>query len=121
MKTTSNIENKICRVIIRDGSPDLTAAKNFSKEMFENCLMSSCSKILVIDQLVTLYLSDEDLVQLGEYNAHVMPSIIRMAGLCKEEHFDKIKIWESTAVNRGANVKVFVDNQVAENWLKQTE
>jgi hypothetical protein len=121
LKTTSNIENKICRVIIRDGSPDLTTAKNFSKEMFENCLMSSCNKILVIDQLSALYLSDDELVQLAEYNAHVMPSIIRMAVLCKEEHLEKIKIWESAAVSRGANVKIFVDNQIAENWLKQTE
>lgn len=121
MKTTSNIENKICRKIIRDGSPNLTAAKNFSKETFEKCLVSSCNKILVIDQLATMLLNDEELIELGEFNAHVMPSIIRMAILSKAEHLEKIKIWETTAVNRGSNVKVFVDSKIAENWLRQTD
>ena len=89
--------------------------------MFERCLKNSCDKILADDKLQDNVLSDIELFELGEYHAHIMPSIIRMAVVSKPAHLEKLKLWENVCVNRGANVKVFINDEDAEKWLNQTQ
>jgi len=119
METISKIENHILRFTTDDKNLDLAGAKTFSKEMFEESLKNSCNKVLVIGNLFSETLSSAELIILAEYHAHIMPSIIKMAIVCVEEHLEKIKLWEEVCISRGAVVKAFLDEESAINWLNQ--
>lgn len=119
METVSKIEHHILRFTTNDKNLDLTGAKLFSKEMFEASLKNSCNKVLIIGDLYSETLSSAELIVLGEYHAHIMPSIINMAVVCSEKYLEKLKLWEEVCVGRGANVKIFLDEKNAIEWLNQ--
>lgn len=117
METVPKIENHILRFDTNYQNTDLAGAKISSKELFEESLKNSCNKILITGDLYSETLSSAELIVLGEYHSHIMPSIIRMAVVGSEKHFEKLKLWEEVCVGRGAKVKVFPDEKGAIEWL----
>lgn len=120
MESKHRIENKILIVTTNGVTPSLSEIKTISKEMVELSLMSSCNKILLDDRQLSYSLTDVELFELGEYNVHIIPSIIRMAIVCAEKYYNKLKLWESISFSRGINVKIFLDFKAAQDWLTQT-
>lgn len=116
MEITSKIENRTLFITLKGKGSDLEGVKKFSKEMFERCLKNSCNKILLEYGVENLNLTDVELFELGEYHAHIIPSIIRVA-VVRDDYTERLKLWEDVCVNRGANVKVFTDYESAGEWL----
>lgn len=59
-----------------------------------------------------------DRYQIGELTARHLAGI-PIAALCREDQVDRQRIAKLVAVNRGADVEVFLDEPAAFGWLKK--
>jgi hypothetical protein len=113
-------------IVRREGYLNLTISGTFSLEaakqsvdmLAEACNKESCYSVLFDCRPMTGEMPMFDKYKIGEYGAKVLPHVIRVAMLGREDQVSPDGFFENVAVNRGMILKVFSDEKKAVEWLK---
>lgn len=98
---------------------DLSTISNYAAEVIKYCKESN-HQSLIIDERNREYNLDEllDQYKLANYFKTLDLSNIRIAIICKPQYIEKINFIETTANNRGINLKYVLDLESAERWVQ---
>lgn len=102
----------------RGESDDLDEVSRYAREITELCKKHSHSNIL-IDETNRQYILGEvlDLYKLANFLKTLDIATLRIAIVCQPEYLEHIRFFETTANNRGMNIKFFLESNRAKQWL----
>lgn len=106
-------------LIVRITGRDFITQKEATFKAVANAVSEQPIKALLVDLrgVVGSY-SFMDRYQIGELTARHLADV-PIAALCLEVQLDRQRIAQLVAVNRGADVEVFIDETAAYAWLKK--
>lgn len=106
-------------LIVRITGRDFIVQKEATFKAVANAVREQPIKALLVDLrgVVGSY-SFMDRYQIGELTARHLADV-PLGALCLQEQVDRQRIAKLVAVNRGANVEVFIDEAAAYAWLKK--
>ncbi|HEY4246978.1 MAG TPA: hypothetical protein VGM64_08995 [Lacunisphaera sp.] len=106
-------------LIVRITGRDFVTQKEATFKTVANAVKERPIKALLVDlRGVEGTFSFMDRYQIGEMTARHLADV-PIGALCREEQLDRQRIAKLVAVNRGANVEVFIDEGTACAWLKK--
>ena len=76
------------------------------------------TRALVDERELCYHLSTIDSFESGSFVAEMAPLGLKIAVTCNLEGKADTEFWETVAVNRGAEIKIFDDIESAEEWLR---
>ena len=85
--------------------------------MHEAATSAKLTKVLVDETRLEYSLSTTQSYESGSYVAETVPHTVKVAVVCRKEGWEEARFWETVAVNRGANVKLFLNLGDAEKWI----
>ena len=105
-------------VTARGKNNNFEVISNYAREVTELCNQQGYNS-MIIDERNREYDMEEllDQYKLAIYFKTLGVSHIRVAIICKPQYLEKIHFIETTANNRGLNLKYFVDLESAERWV----
>lgn len=106
-------------VTARGKNNSFEVISNYALEVTDLCKEQGHTS-MVIDERNREYQMDEllDQYKLANYFKTLGVSHVRVAIICKPQYIEKVHFVETTANNRGVNLKYFVDLASAERWVK---
>ena len=110
-------EDKYLKIISTGFCNNLFQLKEYVLALQEAAVSSGQTRLLVDETHLEYTLSTLDTYNSGCFLAQLSPNPKKFAILCKTSGWNDAKFWETVAVNRGVNVRVFDDRVSAENWL----
>lgn len=110
-------EDKYLKIISTGFCDNLVQLKEYVLALQEAAVSSGQTRLLVEETHLEYTLSTLDTYTSGCFLAQLSPKPKKIAILCKTSSLNNAKFWETVAVNRGVNVRVFDDRVSAENWL----
>jgi hypothetical protein len=114
---TKNRENYFL-VTARGKTNSFEVITNYAREVTELCKEQGY-RSMIIDERNREYKMEEllDQYKLANYFKTLSIAHVTVAIICKSQYIDKIHFVETTANNRGLNLKYFVDLDSAERWV----
>ncbi|NOY16136.1 MAG: hypothetical protein GXP23_04215 [Gammaproteobacteria bacterium] len=120
MSIKYSIENKKKYLFVKSHgkSNDLDEVSRYAREITELCKGQGHKNIL-IDETHRQYVLDEvlDLYKLATFFKTLDISSLRIAIICHPKYLEHIHFLETTANNRGMNIKFFLEFDSAKRWL----
>ena len=110
-------EERFLRVISTGACENLNQLKDYIFAIQNAAISSGLERIFVDETRLEYKLSTYDSFDSGRFVSSLNPKPEKLAVLCKPEGWDNSKFWETVSVNRGVPVRVFRDNESAENWI----
>ncbi len=106
-------------LIVRITGRDFITQKEATFKVVANAVSAQPIKALLVDlRGVEGTFSFMDRYQIGELTARHLATV-PIGALCLEVQLDRQRIAKLVAVNRGADVEVFLDETAAYAWLKK--
>ncbi|MCK5359065.1 MAG: hypothetical protein KAJ95_00480 [Gammaproteobacteria bacterium] len=105
-------------VTARGKNNSFEVISNYAREVTELCVQQGF-RALVIDERNREYNMEEllDQYKLANYFTTLGLARVRVAIVCKPQYIDKVHFVETTANNRGLNLRYFVDLDSAKTWV----
>ena len=102
----------------RGESDDLDEISRYAREIAELCKEQG-QRNMLIDETHRQYILAEvlDLYKLANFFKTLDISSLRIAIICQPKYLEHIRFLETTANNRGMNLKFFLDPDSAKRWL----
>ena len=110
-------EDKYLKIISTGLCNNLVQLKEYVLALQEAAVSSGQTRLLVDETHLEYNLSTLDTYTSGCFLAQLSPKPQKIAILCKTSRLNNAKFWETVAVNRGVNVRVFDDRVSARNWI----
>jgi len=110
-------EDQYLKIISKGSCDNLVQLKEYVLALQEAAVSSGQLRLLVDETHLEYTLSTLNTYHSGCFLSQLSPKPQRIAILCKTSSLNNAKFWETVAVNRGVNVRVFDDRISAENWL----
>ncbi len=112
-------ENVSGCLIVRLTGPDFITQKEATFKTVANAVRAKPIKALLVDlRGVEGTFSFMDRYQIGELTGRHLASV-PIGALCLQEQLDRQRIAKLVAINRGADVEVFIDEAAAYAWLEK--
>ena len=111
-------EGKYLKIVSAGVCEDLNQLKEYILAIHNATISSGHKRVLVDETQLEYKLSTFDTFNSGRFASSINPKPKKIAVLCKLEGWNDTKFWETVAVNRGVAVKVFRDQDSAENWIR---
>ena len=110
-------EDQFLKIISTGSCNNLVQLKEYVLALQEATVSSGQTRFLVDETHLKYTLSTLDTYNSGCFLAQLTTKPQRIAILCKTSSWNDAKFWETVAVNRGVNVRVFDDRVSAGNWI----
>jgi len=114
-----NDDFPLLRVKASGKDDDLEDVQNYGIAIIQSAVSSGCTLVLCDETDLEYTLGTFDTYQAATFLAEHAPKISKTAIVCKLQHMSDAAFWETVAVNRGLQVKVFKSLQEAEGWLRE--
>jgi hypothetical protein len=101
------------------GAFSIAEALHAVEVMKDACSKENCHKVLFDCISMTGEMSIFDRYKIGEYGAEILPGIIKIAMLGREDQRLPDNFFENVVVNRGLTLKEFSDGNEAVGWLEE--
>lgn len=98
---------------------NLDQVKEYGQAVIEEAIKNDCIKVICDETELVYELGTLDVYQSARYISEIAPNIARVAIVCGSHQFDDGKFWETVAVNRGLEVKVFKKVEEARPWITE--
>ena len=113
------VENKVLFVKVSGIDENLEEVKEYGLAVIEAFVQNQCEKVLCDESELTYTLSTFDTFESAKFIAELAtPNTIPIAIVCGKHQLEIGKFWETVAVNRSLNVKMFYQLEDAKNWLE---
>ena len=96
---------------------DLKEVELYGAAIIKACVEGNYSQVLCNELDLEYRLSTLDTFKSAEFLALQAPRIGKAAIVCNEKFISDALFWETVAVNRGLEVRVFKDMKMARIWL----
>jgi hypothetical protein len=110
-------EGKYLKIISTGSCENLVQLKEYVLALQEAAVSSGQQRLLVDETHLEYTLSTLNTFHSGFFLSQLSPKPKKIAILCKTSNLNNAKFWETVAVNRGVNVRVFDDRVSAGNWI----
>jgi hypothetical protein len=114
-----SVEDELIIVVSSGVCDDLDQLKEYVLALHEAVTTLEQTRILVDETQLEYRLGTIDSYYSGEFMSEMEPKPYKLAIVCRQEGWDDTKFWETVAVNRGVPVRVFVDKERAEEWVRE--
>lgn len=92
----------------------------YGKSVVDECRNGNFKRLLCNELQLEYRLGIFDTFALAKYISQFAAEIGRAAIVCNEKYFVDTKFWETAAVNRGLEVRVFKDMETARQWVEES-
>lgn len=116
---TYNISDNVLYVNTRGIDRDLLEVQNYGAEIIGICKKHHINRVLADERDLEYTIGVIDTFQLAEYYSRELPQLARVAVVASYKSLDDAQFWETAAVNRGLNVKVFISYEEAKQWIEE--
>ena len=96
----------------------LDEARRYVAAVLDAAGQAGCTHILCDERKLEHSLGTFDIYRKAEFTAHSAPRTTRAATVCSPGESADAAFWETVAVNRGLQVRVFTDPAEARAWLE---
>jgi hypothetical protein len=96
---------------------DLESTTNYSMSVYQAAMSSGIKRILCDERELIYGLGMSDTYALAKEASKLIPRDFKIAIVCGKESKQEGGFWETVSLNRGLNVKVFLDFEEAKMWL----
>ena len=121
MNYEKHVEKKGCYLLVKyTGSltgRDLPGGDSVFHHLARLCQQNDCDRALLDSRQLSVSLGDIDLFRLGYELAELPDQLIKFAMLGTEEQVPSDNLMENVAVDRGAYLRVFTNEDEAISWL----
>ena len=91
--------------------------QRYGAAVLEAALANNCLRV-ICDERDLIYKTDTlDLYALAKSLAECVPTMARVALVCKADQFKDAAFWQVVATNRGLTVRAFKDMEAAHAWI----
>lgn len=97
-----------------DGLEDVMT---YAKAIINEGIKHQCTKIICDERNLIYRLSTSETYELAKNTAFAAPKIARTAIITRPDFKEIIEFWETVALNRGLNIKIFFNIKEATKWL----
>ena len=97
---------------------NLEQLKEYVLAIHQAATSAGLTRALVDERELRYRLSTIDSFESGSFVAEMAPLGAKIAVTCNLEGKADTRFWETVAVNRGAEVKIFDDIESAEEWIR---
>lgn len=105
-------------IVETSGEDDgLQEVLDYAEAIIEEGIRQNCTKIICDERKLIYRLSMSDTFELAKNTSLAAPKIVSTAIITLPEFKEIIEFWETVALNRGLNIKVFFSLEDALNWL----
>jgi len=115
------IHNDLLRVKASGNDDDLEQVKEYGLAIIDAARTHDITKVLCDETGLHYELDTFDTFESAKYIAEHVPGMAKLAIVCTREQMDDASFWETTAVNRGLQVRVFNTIRDAELWLAPSQ
>ncbi len=112
------VEKDILLVTAKGRDDDLKQVQEYGLAVLAEAKVNNSNKIICDETELEYSLSTLNTFNLAESLSKVIPYAVKVAIVCNPYQFTDASFWETVAVNRGAQVRVFKDMVSAEKWIK---
>ena len=99
----------------------LKEVQDYGMAIYHTAIMHKCNRILCDETKLEYRLNTLETFKSAEFISESVPSLARVALVCRPENINNASFWETVAVNRGLQVRVFTDLEKAYKWMKENE
>ena len=92
---------------------------DYGMAVYQTAIMNKCNRILCDETKLEYRLNTLETFKSAEFISESVPSLARVALVCKPENINDASFWETVAVNRGLQVRVFTDSEKARKWVSE--
>jgi len=121
IKYTIGIDGDLLRVKASGNDDNLQQVKEYGLAIIEAAKTHNAKSALCDETELHYELDTFDTFESAKYIAEHVPGMAKLAIVCKREQMDDASFWETTAVNRGLQVRVFNTIRDAELWLAPSQ
>ena len=114
------MENNILVVVSSGFDESLKEVQEYGMAIYQAAIMNKCSRILCDERELEYRLNTLDTFKSAEYISESVPTLARVALVCKPDNINDASFWETVAVNRGLQVRIFTDRDKAEKWISES-
>ena len=115
---TIKVDCELLRVTASGEDDILEEVKEYGMAVIGAAIQYGVSKVLCNEMDLRYLLGTFDTYESARLIAEAAPKIAHVAIVCREENFEDAHFWETVAINRGLQIRVFKDIVAAERWLK---
>ena len=107
--------------VVSSGKDDsLFEVLRYGTAILRTAITNKMPKILCDERKLVYNLKTFDNFNVASHIASIVPKNAKIAIVTSEENLKDYDFWETVAVNRGLQVKGFLDIEKAEEWLCET-
>lgn len=114
-----SVSGKFLRVTATGKDESLEEVENYGMAIIKAAVSSACTSILCDERKLIYNLGTIDTFESAKFISENAPKVAKVAVVCRAQDYSDAVFWETVAVNRGLQVKMFKKVDDAEQWLKQ--
>jgi hypothetical protein len=114
---TFECSGTILRVKATGKDDNLEQVENYGLAVWEALNACGCTKVLCDETELEYSLDTFDSFESAKFIAEHAQKVLKAAIVCKASNVEDADFWETVAVNRGFQVKMFKTIEEAEEWL----
>ena len=112
-------DGQLLRVKASGKDDDLSDVMNYGMAILTAALEHGVTKILCDETELEYAIGILDTYESAKFIAENVPEVSKTAIVCKVSQMADAVFWETVAINRGLQVKAFMDLAAAREWLDQ--
>lgn len=112
-----NLETEFLRVTAKGCDENLQEVMAYGAAILNKCYETKCTKVLCDERELQYRLNTGENFDLAAHLADAVPMVGKVAIVHAPQFAKAMKFFETVGVNRGLQIKAFVDISKAENWL----
>lgn len=111
------IDDGVLRVTATGFDESLQQVEDYGQTVIAVAAAHDCTRIICDETGLKYTLSTINTYELAKFLSVAMPKVARVAIICSPQQAKDADFWETVAVNRGLQVRVFKDEASAEAWI----
>jgi hypothetical protein len=116
---TIAVKNKTLHVKATGKDDSLEEVQKYSLAILKAALAAGCTSVLSDETELVYTLGVMDTFESAKFISEISPSVGKAAVVCNPAQIDDATFWETVAVNRGVQVRIFKTVRDAEQWLAE--
>jgi hypothetical protein len=110
-------EGVLLHVEASGNDDSLEQVKQYGLAIIDAAIAHEAKRVLCDERALEYALGTFDTFEAAKFIAAMAPKVARIAIVCKPKHIEAGDFWETVAVNRGLQVRIFTDIDEAHSWL----
>lgn len=117
---TMHVEGNLLKVTASGKDDNIEEVKQYGMAIIEKAITHGTTHVLCNETNLEYALSTFSIFESANFIAEVAPKVGRVAIVTHTKNEEDGQFWENVAVNRGLQVRVMTDRNLAEAWLNES-